>query len=64
LRRLAEATGGALIESGAPVFNQLKTERPGDILRTQPIWNTGWLVALLLGGYAIELVTRRVFKLV
>jgi hypothetical protein len=64
LRRLAEATGGALIESGAPVFNQLKTERPGDILRTQPIWNTGWLVMLLLGGYAIELVTRRVFKLV
>lgn len=64
LRRLAEATGGALIESGAPVFRQLKTERPGDILRTQPIWNTGWLVALLLGGYAMELVTRRAFKLV
>lgn len=64
LRRLAEATGGTLIESGAPVFSQLKPEHAGDILRTQPIWNTGWLVALLLGGYAIELVTRRVFKLV
>ncbi len=64
LRRLAEATGGRLIESSVPVFSQLKPERPGDILRTQPIWNTGWLVALLLGGYALELVTRRVFKLV
>lgn len=63
LRRLAETTGGALIESGNPVFAQMKLERPGEILRAQPVWNNGWLVLFLLGGYAAELVTRRKFKL-
>jgi hypothetical protein len=53
-----------VIESSAPVFTQLTTERPGEIQRAEPIWNTSWLVILLLGGYAVELVTRRRFKLV
>ncbi len=63
LRQLAEATGGALIEPGGAVFNQFALERPGEILRSRPLWNNGWLVALLLGIYAVELIARRVFKL-
>ncbi len=63
LRQLAEATGGAMIEAGGAVFSQFTLERPGEILRTRPLWNNGWLVALLLGAYAVELITRRVFKL-
>jgi hypothetical protein len=63
LRRLAEATGGALIESGTPVFGQMAMERPAEVLRAQPLWNNGVLVLLLLGAYATELVTRRLFKL-
>jgi hypothetical protein len=63
LRQLAEATGGALIDSGEPVFSQFARERPGEILRTRPLWNNGWLVALLLGAYAVELVARRIFRL-
>ena len=63
LRRLAEATGGALIESSAPVFAGMAVERPGEVVRTQPLWNNGWLVMLLLGAYAAELATRRFFNL-
>jgi hypothetical protein len=63
MRRLAEATGGAMIEPGSPVFAQAATERPAEILRAQPLWNNGWLVLVLLGAYAAELVTRRMFKL-
>jgi hypothetical protein len=63
MRRLAEATGGAMIEPGSPVFAQAATERPAEVLRAQPLWNNGWLVLVLLGAYAAELVTRRMFKL-
>jgi hypothetical protein len=63
LRQLAEATGGALIEPGRPVFNQHAVERPGEILKARPLWNRGWLVALLLAIYAAELVVRRFYKL-
>jgi hypothetical protein len=63
LRQLAEATGGALIESDRPAFNQFALERPGEILRTHPLWNSGWIVALLLGGYVVELLVRRKFGL-
>jgi hypothetical protein len=59
LRQLAEATGGALIEPDRPAFNQFVLERPGEILRTRPLWNNGWVVALLLGVYVVELLVRR-----
>jgi hypothetical protein len=63
LRQLAEATGGAVIEPDHPAFNQFAFERPGEILRTRPLWNNGWIVALLLGVYVVELLVRRRFRL-
>ena len=63
LRQLAEVTGGALIESDRPAFSQFAMERPGEILRARPLWNNGWIVALLLGVYVMELLVRRKFGL-
>jgi hypothetical protein len=63
LRQLVAATGGALIESDRPAFSQFAHERPGEILRTRPLWNNGWIVALLLGVYVVELVVRRFCRL-
>ena len=64
MRRLAEVTGGALIED-APVF-QTHAESAGASTRqqAQPLWNSAWLLATLLGLYAIELIVRRRFRLV
>jgi hypothetical protein len=56
-------TGGALIESDRPAFSQFAMERPGEILRARPLWNNGWIVALLLGVYVMELLVRRKFGL-
>lgn len=63
LRQLAEATGGAIIDSANSVFSQIAAERPPEMLRAQPLWDDGWLVVLLLGIYATELVLRRIFRL-
>lgn len=64
LRRLAAATGGALIEGDAPVFRpETPADHPPEIVRAQAVWNNGWLALLLLGAYAAELVARRMFKL-
>jgi hypothetical protein len=65
LRRLAEATGGALIESGEAVFAARATadEPPARVKRMQPLWYTRWLAALLLGIYGTELVARRMLRL-
>lgn len=63
LRQLADSTGGAIIDSASPVFRQHAVQRPAETLRAQPLWNRGWFAFLLLGLYAVELVTRRVFKL-
>ena len=58
-RSVARGSGGALIDSGNPVFNQFAVERPGEILRTRPLWDSGWR-----GAYAVELVMRRIFHLI
>jgi len=63
MRQLAQSTGGALVEK-ATVFQ--RTNNLEDDFRAksvQPLWNSGWLLGVLLGFYGIELITRRVFKL-
>ena len=64
LRRLAESTGGALIEE-APVFHAAAKPDAdaAKVVRMQAVWDSRWLAALLLGVYAVELVMRRIYKL-
>jgi hypothetical protein len=61
LRRIAESTGGAMIED-EPVF-RLRTEEPVEIRRARPLWNSNWLLGLLLGLYGTELIARRFCRL-
>jgi hypothetical protein len=64
MRLIADATGGALIGSD-PVFEP-KTADLGtgdDVKTTEPLWNQSWLLGALLGLYAVELVARRMFRL-
>ena len=64
LRGLAEATGGAIIGEG---FNILQIQPAAPSLLaprvSHPICNNSWCLLLLLGVYAVELGTRRLFKL-
>jgi len=64
LRRLAESTGGAMIGE-SPAFQTSPPVAGGlqKIGLTRPLWDTRWLAGLLLGLYAIELVVRRMFRL-
>ena len=64
LRHIADATGGAVIGSD-PVFQpQDTTPAAGTEAKIiQPMWNQSWLLALLLGLYVVELITRRVMRL-
>jgi hypothetical protein len=64
MRRIADATGGALIESD-PVFRP-ESAAPmagAEVKTAEPIWNQSWLLGVLLGLYAVELIARRVFRL-
>ena len=63
LRRIAEATGGALIDGGTPVFHRREAASDGEPSKPMPVWNSTWLLGLLLGVYGAELVTRRLFRL-
>lgn len=64
MRRMAEATGGVLIESEAAAFAPPPgLDRALESKQSQPLWNTNWLIALLLGVYGTELITRRLFRL-
>jgi hypothetical protein len=64
MRRLAESTGGALIEEASPIFHAPPTpDEQARIRRVQPVWNSSWLLALLLGLYAAELILRRCYRL-
>jgi hypothetical protein len=64
LRRIAQATGGALIES-APVFQKSAASVSSSAASqvATPLWNSQWLIALLLTVYGVDLMTRRLFKL-
>ena len=63
MRRLAQSTGGALI-GDEPVFQE-RTAAAGETppRRVEPVWNSGWLLGLLLGLYGTELIVRRWFRL-
>jgi hypothetical protein len=77
MRRLAEATGGVLLgENDGAAFRAPVPENAAGVQadavpglgtleprHTEALWNTRWLIALLLGVYGVELVTRRLFRL-
>jgi hypothetical protein len=62
LRQLAESTGGALL-GDEPVFRHDEEVPAGQHKRSQPLWDSSWLLATLLGLYGAELLTRRWFRL-
>ncbi|MEO7934530.1 MAG: hypothetical protein ABIT76_15380 [Chthoniobacterales bacterium] len=62
LRRLAESTGGKLIEDD-PVFQQQSAVIAAEEKHSSPLWNQKWFLGLLLVIYGTELLTRRWMKL-
>lgn len=62
MRRLAEASGGALL-GREPVFRKTSVELPALPPTITPLWNSGILLLVLLGFYATELCLRRWMKL-
>ena len=54
MRRLAQSTGGALI-GDEPVFQDRAAAVVGEAppRRVEPVWNSGWLLGLMLGLYGI-----------
>ncbi len=64
MRRLAQSTGGALIGDG-PVFQERTAVAAGEVppKRVEPVWNSGWLLGLMLALYGTELIVRRWFRL-
>ncbi|MGC3990049.1 MAG: hypothetical protein QM796_10300 [Chthoniobacteraceae bacterium] len=65
MRELADSTGGALIGE-EPAFQANATTHDDSSLQMahiQPLWNSSWLLALMLGLYATELIVRRCFRL-
>ena len=74
MRRLAEATGGTLIGEDDAGAVRTRADADGgasaipadgatDRRHTEALWNTRWLIALLLSMYGAELVIRRLFRL-
>ena len=62
LRQLAESTGGALL-GDEPAFRRNEESPAGQHKRSQPLWDSSWLLATLLGLYGAELLARRWFRL-
>ncbi len=71
MRRLADATGGTLIgdDDGGSVRTLADANANASTVGTpdrrhgEALWNTRWLIALLLGVYSLELLIRRLFRL-
>ena len=71
MRRFAEATGGALLgEDDGSIRSRTadgNATAPADgapeAHHTEALWDNHWLIAALLGLYGLELVTRRLFRL-
>jgi hypothetical protein len=63
MRQIAESTGGSLINQ-EPLFQHEPPASEGlQIRHTRPLWDSRWLLALMLVFYAAELITRRCFRL-
>ena len=62
MRQLAESTGGAVVEK-TTVFRPNNFAADFRAKRVKPLWNSGWLLGVLLGFYGVELIARRWFKL-
>ena len=64
LRQLAQSTGGALI-GDEPIFQDRVASTPegSQPRRVQPLWNSGWLLGLMLALYGTELIVRRLHRL-
>jgi len=66
LRKLAESTGGSLLNDGVPEnWSVSNTPNPATLVskHSQPLWDN-WIVLLIgLGFYATELIWRRCVKL-
>lgn len=66
LARLAGRTGGAVLQEGdTPAWQDARLEAtlPPSPETIHPLWHQAWVLALLLGGYALELVLRRWWRL-
>lgn len=63
MKQLAEATGGALVRDTADfqVTQEIAAKSPMKTPRA--LWNSGLLLAIILGLYATELIARRFWKL-
>jgi uncharacterized membrane protein len=66
LSKLAERTGGALLEEGAPASWRAGTpEGEGEALSEQrrPLWHDRWILGAMIGLYGLELILRRRWRL-
>ena len=64
LRRMAEATGGGLIGDDTVAIRSRPAAVQASAMKIpQPLWDTRWLIAILLGLYGAELLMRRAAKL-
>jgi hypothetical protein len=66
MRKLAEMTGGELIDNRIPLTWSRSNTRENEVSVTeirQPLWHHGWLLAACLGCYAAELLARRKWRM-
>lgn len=64
MREAAEAAGGALIGPDFDFKSAIAASTtPGQLKSAQPLWDRSWIIGLLLGVYSVELITRRISKL-
>ena len=66
MRKLAEMTGGELIDNRIPLTWSSSYSRENETTITEirkPLWHRGWLLAACLGCYAVELLARRRWRM-
>lgn len=63
MRLIAESTGGALIGDDPAFKGRTAGDSGWQRKSFEPLWNSPWLLALLLGLYGTELLVRRMYKL-
>jgi hypothetical protein len=65
LRRLAEATGGAVLENAPPPAWRETRQTKSELLneRREPLWHQPWIFGVMLGVYGLEMLLRRKWRL-